>query len=132
MAKNPVPNLQDQHENVDPRDQPKVNPESGAKAAQEQPGPAIEVDEGKHKPAGKGKGAKEETRPPEGASASEAMEYLKQGDTSVLYTMAPDQVACVRPMFKEWAKAEQDRLKVEYDRVYNEILATMNALGVVY
>lgn len=125
--------LKDQYENKDPRDQANVDPKAGGKGAEEQPGPAIEVEEGVHKEAGKNKSkAEDETRPPEGCTAGEAMEYLKQGDTSCLKTMEGDAIKSVRPLFKEWAKDEQDRLKAEYDRVYSSILAELNAKGLVY
>jgi hypothetical protein len=138
--------LKDQYENKNPRDEPKVDPARKGEAPQEKPGPAIEIDEGEHHDPGplmrsatvqtKRKAAREgeieEPRPPENATAGQAMEYLTKGDTSVLKTMSADAVASVRPMFKQWANGEQDRLKAEYDRVYNAILAEMHDKGVVY
>jgi len=141
--------LKDQYENKNPRDEPKVDPARKGEAPQEKPGPAIDIDEGEHHEPGqlmrsttvqakRKEGRADVTEPPIGTepplamSAGEGLALLKQGDTSCLDNMGPDAVASVRPMFKQWANEEQDRLKAEYDRVYNAILADMHKKGVIY
>jgi hypothetical protein len=57
------------------------------------------------------------------------LEQLKAGDISGLETADDNALLAVRTMYSDWAKSERDRLKAEYDRVYNAIVAEIHRRG---